>query len=533
MKYDGTPPEAPPEPPGNGEVFAFEPGSSEDRTSRFWRSVWRLHFYSGVFAMPMLVLLSVTGLIILYTDPIYRATDGTKRTVEAGDTRVALDDQLVAAQAEVPDLDLAGITTPRRDTDVTIFNFATDGTPTIDVYVDPYTGTVTGTGKNDYGTGIVGLANRLHAHLNNDRLTVKLPNLDGVFNAPNPIMVEVAIFDLVIEIMALWGLVLAISGIYLWWPRKRETGKALFVPRIGKRGRARWRDLHAVPGILLSTVLIFFVATGIVWSQFWGANWYSLNQRISADRGAYDPPSTPVEVGELDVFGNRIPWVSRGDSIPRSSTDDETHHESEAPSADASADRPSGDGEVAERMALEEIATLAEKDGLLAGFTIALPVDGEDENGEPFFGSFAVTDPWPARTTTERVVYFDQFSGVKLGQVTPKEWGRLAQLTEWGVQSHMGTQLGVFSRVIMTFGCIAILWASFTAFVMWWKRRPAGRLGLPRRPVNVRLARGLFVIAVALGILFPAWGLCAVLVVGLDRFAIRKILPLRRAFGMR
>ena len=50
--------------------LAFEPGSKKDKSSRFWRAVWRVHFYAGMAVLPFLVILAVTGTAVLYKDII-------------------------------------------------------------------------------------------------------------------------------------------------------------------------------------------------------------------------------------------------------------------------------------------------------------------------------------------------------------------------------------------------------------------------------------------------------------------------------
>ena len=72
---------------------------------------------------------------------------------------------------------------------------------------------------------------------------------------------------------AVWVLVLAATGIYLWWPRAIETGKPRLAVRWAKGGRIRWRDLHATTGILVSVVLIGYIVSGLTWSRYWGENW--------------------------------------------------------------------------------------------------------------------------------------------------------------------------------------------------------------------------------------------------------------------
>lgn len=103
------------------------------------------------------------------------------------------------------------------------------------VYVDPYTAGVKATGHP--GDDIVGLANRLHGFLNNNSLKIPLPSIPHLI-APsdNPErFADVEVGDLVIEVAMGWALVLAGSGLYLWWPRKSQKGKPLLAPGSGRR----------------------------------------------------------------------------------------------------------------------------------------------------------------------------------------------------------------------------------------------------------------------------------------------------------
>lgn len=103
------------------------------------------------------------------------------------------------------------------------------------VYVDPYLAEVKATGHP--GDDVVELANRLHGFLNNDSLKVSLPPIPHLVSpSDNPgRMVRVPVGDLVIEIAMGWALVLAGSGLYLWWPRKSQKGKTLLIPGCARK----------------------------------------------------------------------------------------------------------------------------------------------------------------------------------------------------------------------------------------------------------------------------------------------------------
>jgi len=85
----------------------------------------------------------------------------------------------------------------------------------------------------------------------------------------------------------------------------------------------------------------------------------------------------------------------------------------------------------------------------------------------------------------------------------------------------------------MTLTCVLTLWSVASAVVMYSKRRRRGTLGLPRRPAEVHLGRGLVVIALAVGVVYPQWGVSALLILAFDKFVIQRNRRLKVAFGQR
>lgn len=69
-------------------------------------------------------------------------------------------------------------------------------------------------------------------------------------------------------------LVLAVSGIYLWWPRRWsvESLKAIMLFRGGLRGKARDWNWHNVIGIWCAPVLVVLTASGMVISYRWASD---------------------------------------------------------------------------------------------------------------------------------------------------------------------------------------------------------------------------------------------------------------------
>jgi uncharacterized iron-regulated membrane protein len=161
--------------------------TAADQASRRWRSIWRIHFYSGMFAMPFIVLMAVTGLVILYTQPIQDLTEGDIRSVDVptGASFVSFDEQAAAVEAAYPDGTVYDLTPP-GDSDRSSRFFVDDGSVNgLHVFVNPYTGEVLGDSKP--GGGIIGLSNRLHGYLNNDSVTVSLPAVAALWD-DGPVM---------------------------------------------------------------------------------------------------------------------------------------------------------------------------------------------------------------------------------------------------------------------------------------------------------------------------------------------------------
>lgn len=79
--------------------------------------------------------------------------------------------------------------------------------------------------------------------------------------------------------------------------------------------------------------------------------------------------------------------------------------------------------------------------------------------------------------------------------------------------------------------CLAIIVAAISAVVMWWKRRPQGRVGVPPYPADPKVYQALWAVAIAVGVALPITGLAVVAMVAVDLLIIRMVPPLRRAFG--
>ena len=480
------------------------------------RRIWRLHFWVGVFAAPVLVVLALSGLVILYSQPLDSLFNHHLLAVNQGPEVVPLQDQVMTAKQHVgADYSLDAVTPPAKPGMSTRVDFLPPDAPeypqgesnVTQVFVDPYTGEYLG--QRGELSGLVGLANQTHRMFGNDGPHVQLPSL-GHLIAPSAYpdaTIPVGVGNLWMELTATWILVLLASGIYLWWPRAIEATKPLLKVRWGKGGRIRWRDLHAVTGIVIAVVLICYILSGLTWSRYWGENWRALSATVAPSE-TIDAPSTPAKMGDYDRLGRRIAWAAQDDPVYAS--------------------MPGGAGPTP--LSFDDIDRIAKDEHMVPGYAIIPPSDSEGEDGTPVFGSYTVVNAWPQKLSEQRTLYLNQFTGATITNATAAQDGALSRLTSFGIAMHMGNQLGVLTRISATTACFCVLLSVTTGLLMWWKRRPKGDTGLPA-PANAatraatpkKAVVAVSIIAAVLGVLYPAFGVSVLLVL-----AVEAVLRFRR-----
>ncbi len=239
-----------------------------DRQPRLFRSVWRWHFYAGLLSIPVIVILGLSGIVYLFKPQIDAVAYGSMRGVTAGEQRATYTAQTAAVLKAYPGATVIGLAPPPAADRATEFDITTEGGRDLRVYVDPYAARVTG--DREPSKSFTTLALDLHGTL----LTSRFLGEEG---KPG---------DRIIELTVSWAVVLVITGMYLWWPRGRRGFRDALRPRLrSKSSRTRWRDLHAVTGVLFGFVTLFFLITGMAWTGVWGAKF----NEIATDAGKMYP----------------------------------------------------------------------------------------------------------------------------------------------------------------------------------------------------------------------------------------------------
>ncbi|MDK3158287.1 PepSY domain-containing protein [Kamptonema cortianum] len=443
-----------------------------------YRAVWRWHFYAGLFVIPFLLMLATTGIIYLFKPQLDAAIYRPLLFVQPTAETVSYTQQVEAVQQAYPEAAVTRVfpaVAANRSTEVQILTG--DGENWM-VFVNPHTGQILGD-RNEERT-LSAIALKLHGEL-----------MIGRWG------------DYLIELAACWGLVLLLSGLYLWLPRGRFRWAGTLIPRLGNPdGRVFWRDLHAVPGFYGLLLVGFLILTGLPWTGFWGATFANVWARFPDQKWQNVPQST-VLTGTLNQHGEHaVPWAAETLPMPQSG-----HH--------------AHSGAIAQTQAtvdLDQIIGIARASGISPGFNISLP------QGET--GVYTVAAP-ASNPTQEVTMHIDQYSGEVLAQVGWQDYGWVPKAVSMGIAIHMGQYLGLSNQLLMLLACLITILLCVSGAVMWWKRRPSGRLGAPARsPIKVPLA-----IVAVLGLAFPLLGFSLVLVLALDFLVIARIPALRRTLS--
>jgi uncharacterized iron-regulated membrane protein len=373
------------------------------------RLFWRIHFWAGLISSPIILFAALTGLLYVFTPQIeaWRHADVDRVEIPAsGAQRLPLDAQVAAALAAAPDAALRHVVPAHGAEDSTqvwlraphAHHGAAEhdhGLPTGSiVYVNPYTGQVLG--QLQEMQRFKTWARKLHASALQG---------DG--------------WRWLIELGASWMLVLFATGLVMWWPKPQARGgdgwRAL-VPRWG-RGRATWRDLHAVVAIALGLVLAVVLLTGLTWAEHSGQRFRDMQRSLSQDA-----PRAPKGLQSTATQGPHLTWQAAYEAARR-----------RAPDIALQLTPPAGKHGVWR-------AENFDRSRPTGRFSLAL----DARTGAPLFAS-----GW-------------------------QDLPVLARATAVGIPFHRG-EFGVWNQVLLALAALAAVFSVVSGLVMWWQRcRRAG-----------------------------------------------------------
>ncbi|WP_144141289.1 PepSY-associated TM helix domain-containing protein [Paraburkholderia sp. BCC1884] len=475
-----------------------------------YRTLWRWHFYAGLFVMPFLVVLAITGTLYCFQPQIEPLLYPQLLVVKpVAMPRLTEDALLVKARAAMPPTSTAVTATiasaPDRSSEF-VFRLA-DGDKQ-SVYVNPYSGEVLGTLSVE------------HRFMQVDRMLHR----KLLLGKPGELLMELA---------ACWTLVMIATGVALWWPRRSQTVRAALVPRFKLQGRPLWKNLHSVMGIWLALGALAFVLSGLPWTGSWGKQFKALATaaNLGAPPGSWGGlPLRSISPGTRNVATAAAPGDQA--AAPDAADPHSAHH---AHSADMDSmpgmvmdDLPlpltpwavgnlrvpaSTEADAVSALPLGNIVERIAALGVTDGYSIVLPTSATGVYTVSYF---------PDDPRQERTLYLDQYSGAILKDIRYGDYGAVSKAVSYGTSLHMGRYFGLANQLLCAAISLGLAAMAVTGCVMWWKRRPQSALGAPSRERAAPPMRSWKIGLVLLGVVFPLMGVTLVAVWIVDRAIVGR-----------
>lgn len=454
-------------------------------TGALYRAVWRLHFYAGLLVAPFALFLSVTGALYLWKPQYeeWKYRDIFNVPVPARAAPLSVDEQFTLAREAFPPFRPIQFIPAFREGRASQVEFATPKGK-LSVFINPYDGEITGT--IDENTRPMNILHDLHGKL--------LAGSAGGY---------------LVELAASWAFVLFLSGFYLWWPRPKFSVWGFLLPRLREKGRVFWRDLHAVPAVWFSVLTLFLLATGLLWSQA-GGRWY---RTISAALGQGTPAESRSGVHRSELTGWSPPLkeglaeqIDALASTPRLPEVEPGHSGRGGPGRAHAGYTGPEEG----ALSLDDVVEIAAERQVPQPYSIVLPVG-------PMGVYSVLSDRHLAFKRT--YLHLDQYSGAVLADVRFKDFGYLAQFTLWGIIAHEGRLFGLANQILGSVAAGGVFLLAASGLVMWWQRRPTGKLGAP--VAIVTMPRPIFWGTLVLALALPLLAASLVVLLLFDRALFR------------
>jgi uncharacterized iron-regulated membrane protein len=261
---------------------------------------------------------------------------------------------------------------------------------------------------------------------------------------------------IVVELMVCWSISSMLSGLYLGWKRIRKDGWR-WRPRLrGQSSRSLLRELHIYGGLYLGVTALLIMVTGLLFTSVTG----DLIKDGLAATG-----QTPA------VFA----------SPPKSQAQDG----GQAISPDAA-------------------LTAYQASGATAEWRMQLPAKDT--------ASYAFTANTSAQLGDYRRAWIDQYSGAVLANIRWSDLPLGTKITRYFYPIHTGAILGLPTKILALLTCLLLITLSVTGVQMWWKRRPAGKLGVPARVGEPVVPKAMVALIVIMAVLMPLMGASLLLV---------------------
>lgn len=447
--------------------------------------VWRWHFYAGVLVLPFAILLSITGTIYLFKPQIMAFNEAhinSMASTKNTDIVMSADHLVERALSDSPGSNFKRFIVAKAD-DRTVEVEIEHHQQRYLLWLDKYNGEVLYKVAKD--RQLISLVKKLHSEL--------LAGNNGSY---------------LVELMASWMIVLIVSGLYLWWPRKcvgnLASAKLMvrclnilkqgLIPRLsGLPTREKWRNLHGVFGVWFSLFILVFLLSGLPWTQLWGSGFKQVQQAMN-----WQGPGQEWRV-TLQSKPQALAKVNKDDGLSLWQTSSDNNQVTTLTSQYSSP--------VAKDILLADIVDKVNHNHLVYPIEIHPP---KGNNGVWTVRSMSAYRP-------DRVtIHYDKWSGEELMRIDFSDHHPVKQFVSYGISLHEGALFGWLNQALGVVVALGIIILSASGFWLWWQRRPKGKVAAPRANKAKTLSIGLILTIISLAAFLPMVAISLLVIIVLE-----------------
>jgi uncharacterized iron-regulated membrane protein len=450
------------------------------------RTVWRWHFYAGLFCIPFVLWLAITGTIFLFHPQIQQWLDRPFDHLSTAGPEATVNAQVQAALATIPGSSLRAYqlpSTPHTPAQILIDR----GLSEFRVYVDPRTLQVLKTDNEDQR--IDNFISRLHGEL-----------LIGKYGS------------WIVELAASWAVIMVLTGLFLWWPRDTRGLAGILYPRLRQGQRIFWRDIHSVTGIYVSFFALFLLLTGLPWAKSWGAYLKAARHLSNGHAVKQDWTTSSADILAARAAQNMssMAGMNMGDAESDQHASHSHHHSAIAAGPNA-------------YLAIDKMVATVAPIGLANPVLISPP-------SQPGGNWTAKSDTRDRPLRVDLILDPETGAILKRTDFDSKPW--LDRAIGTGIAAHEGQLFGLANQLLGLFTTIGLVTLSLSGLVMWWRRKPADTLGAPAPIRHIRFSAGLIALLIAFGLYFPFLGGSMILIALTERFLLRRLPATQKWLGL-
>lgn len=438
-----------------------------------YNTIWRWHFYAGLFCIPFVLVLAITGGVYLFKPQVTAALDAPFAKLNITGVPQMAAAQVNAALRAVPNAAFNAYELPQTSQSAVqvLVGKKEDLTR---VYVHPQTLQILKIARED--DKFMQVMHELHGNL-----------LVGNWGS------------YLIELAAAWAIVMLITGLYLWWPSNMQNMAGIVYPRLKGSQRVFWRDCHAVTGFWIAFFTLFLLLSGLPWAVSWGG---LLKEVRSLNAGK--------EVQQDWVIGRNAMSVKMNMS--------ESEHAEHMKHLKEENKQYAVDYNALDRM----VATVRP-------LNLAYPVQ--------IYPPSKISHDWTAKSKSQnRPLRADLVLDAKTGAIKSRknfaDRPLLDRIIGYGIAIHEGQLFGWFNQLLGLITSLGLVVISVSGVILWWRRRLPSTLGAPSPRETSSIAIGLIAIIILLGVILPFLGISLLLVLLVERYVLRNIPAARNFLGL-